>query len=192
MVCNHKCAIVILEPTDKDILYGRDGSSILHIGNVAFRTLIGCCIDEHKEVPKSERSRKHTFLVAIVRLIVRSGGRFLKRQKNGKWEAVSIEAARKKVGQELRDESRNPHILFAFSLTNTSCIEYYFKSAFDFDWSEIVRSCKRELTKSKNVMSDVNAENDAFFGSLLDDDFLTKRYVKDGLYDSFSSFSDKR
>jgi len=135
-----------IEPSDWDVLYGRSDYSLYHIGNVSFRTLIGYCLNDYESIPNTKRSMKTQFFRDIVDMIKRSGGRFLKRDNNGGWSEVTLESARKKVGQELRDESKKPRILEKYSLVKTACMEPYFKSASDFDWFHIVTACKQEIT----------------------------------------------
>ena len=77
------------------------------MGKVSFRTLIGYCLSDYEAkaalATMRKPSRKSQLIkVIVVDSIIQSGGRFLRRQKNEKWEVVSVEASREKVGQELR------------------------------------------------------------------------------------------
>lgn len=142
--------VVVIQPTELDILYGRDDFSIHHIGNVSFRTLIACCLKEYSAIPNSKRSSRGEFLTIIVCLIVTAGGRFLKRQHgNGNWEEVNTKAARQKVGQELRDMTGKPHILKNFTLIQSGCMKSHYGSARDFDWCGIVQACKLEMEQTR-------------------------------------------
>jgi hypothetical protein len=141
----------IIEPTNRDVLFGKEDSILYHVGNLSFRTLIGYCLSDYERLPTNKRSRKSQFIKVIVDLIIESGGRFLRRQKNGKWEVASIKASREKVGQELRDTMRRPHILQNFSLPYAECLGSHFNSAYDFDWKGIVQACENEIGVSPNL-----------------------------------------
>lgn len=68
---------VILEATEFDILHGRDDFSIHHIGNVCFRSMIGCSLQGYASL--TTRLEKSEYLSAVVDTIHKSGGRFLQR-----------------------------------------------------------------------------------------------------------------
>lgn len=147
----------IAEPTNRDILFGKEDFILYHVGNVSFRTLIGYCLSEYERLPIHKRSRKTQFINVIVDSIIQSGGRFLRRpHKNAQWELATVEAAREKVGQELRDTMRRPHILKRFSLINTACLDSHFNSAYDFDWNAIVNACENQL----GVATDLTASSE--------------------------------
>ena len=161
---------IVVEPTDHDILFGKDDFSIRHAGNVSLRTLIAFCHQEYTSLPN--RWSKHQFLESIVYLILKSGGRFLQRDVTGEWQEATIEQGRQKVGQLLRDEARHPQIVSNHSLADTpGVIEGKFWSAYDFDWDGIVEACKQELMEPDlhldHMLLELNLDEDQLLQAIL-------------------------
>ena len=145
---------VILEPTDLDILHGRDDFSIHHIGNKCFRTVINCSFRYY--VNLKTRSEKIDFISAIVITIHSSEGRFLHRRPcGGGWEQDDFRKARQMVGQALRDVVKNPEMMLRkkiTSLVNAPELLCYHKAAYDFDWKGMVKEAQR-------LQSEMNSAN---------------------------------
>ena len=140
---------VILEPTDLDILHGRDDFSIHHIGNKCFHTVIGCSLKCYVDL--KTRSEKSKFLSVIVDTIHSSEGRFLHRRvSGGGWEQDDAKKAKQKVGQALRDTIKKPGILKGSPLINAPELLCYYKTAYDFDWRGMVREAQRLKSEMKN------------------------------------------
>ena len=157
---------VILEPTDLDILHGRDDFSIHHIGNKCFHTVIGCSLEYY--VILKTRSEKSKFLSAIVDIINSSEGRFLHRLPSGGWEEDDAQKARQMVGQALRDVIKKLEILNSSSLINVPDLLCYYKTAYDFDWRGMVEEAQRlqlGMNNSARENVDVNWEEDISLGS---------------------------
>ena len=158
---------VILEPTDLDILHGRDDFSIHHVGNKCFRTVIGCSLAYY--VILKSRSDKSKFISAIVDIIHSSEGRFLHRRERGEgWEQDDIQTAKKMVGQALRDVFKKPEILNSSSLIHVPDLLYYYKTAYDFDWRGMIRRAQclpSEMKNSSSESTDDDWEDDISLGS---------------------------
>jgi hypothetical protein len=158
---------VILEPTDLDILHGRDDFSIHHIGNMCFHTVIGYSYKQYLILPT--RSEKIIFLSAIVDTIHNSGGRFLHRGSRGEgWEQDDVQKAKQMVGHTLRNVIKKPGILNGLSLIHTPGLLRYFKTAYDFDWRGMVEEAQCLQSEMKNFARenvDVDCEDDISLGS---------------------------
>jgi hypothetical protein len=139
---------VILEPTDLDILHGRDDFSIHHIGNKCFHTVINCSLKYYMIL--KTRSEKSKFLSAIVDTIHSSEGRFLHRLPSGGWEQDDAQKARQMVGQALRDTIKKPEIFKGSPLINAPGLLCYYKTAYDFDWRGMVEEAQRLQLEMKN------------------------------------------
>jgi hypothetical protein len=140
---------VIYEPTNLDILHGRDDVSVRHIGNVCFRTVIGYSVVHY--VILSTRLEKAEFLGAIVNAIHNSGGRFLHRRPHGRgWEQDDIHIAKQTVGSAFRTVIKKPKGLHNSSLIDESDIFRYYKTAYDFDWGGMVTEAQRLVSERKN------------------------------------------
>jgi len=90
-----------IQPTDIDILFGKDDASIKHVGNVCLRTVIGLSLPEYKALPQDRRVLKNRFLKGLVERIIKSGRIFLKSLSahSDKWNEVRSAETRMKVGQ---------------------------------------------------------------------------------------------
>jgi hypothetical protein len=155
---------IIWEPTDLDILHGRDDFSIHHVGNTCFRTVIGYSLEYY--VILSSRSEKSEILSAIVDTIHNSGGRFLRRRLHGGgWEQDDVHKAEETVGQALRDVIKKPEkILNRSSLVDVSDLFDYYKTARNFDWKGMVEIAHRLQSETNNSSArayvDVNWKDD--------------------------------
>ncbi|KAG7348805.1 hypothetical protein IV203_011402 [Nitzschia inconspicua] len=93
--------------TDSDVIFGRGGRSITHLGNINFRRLILAHQDYYQDLKDAkEKTDFSSDFVAMIRH--EQGGRFLKKDDHG-WYKVTFEAARYKVSQALRDDWSEEH-----------------------------------------------------------------------------------
>lgn len=92
----------VLKPMKDDILSGRGAGVNLHPGNVFFRSLI----QEHKRsYIEGDPGAKKRIIKQIVEITVKRG-RFLKQDPVTElWQPITIEEARKKTGQALRENA---------------------------------------------------------------------------------------
>lgn len=84
-----------------DILLGRSRRSKMHIGNVAFRTLVASRVELYKN--SSTRSQRISIVVSLRNSVYESGGRFLNRRDNNTLVEVGQTYAREKIGNAIRD-----------------------------------------------------------------------------------------
>lgn len=149
---------ILCEPTDLDVLHGRDNHSVRHVGNICFRTMIGYSLEHY--VILTNRSEKREFLSAIVDAIHNSGGRFLRRRLHGGgWEQDDIHKAKATVGQALRDvikKHQKKHN--CSSLMDVSDLSCHYKTAYDFDWRRMVRKMQLLQSETKNSSSRANVD----------------------------------
>lgn len=85
--------------TDKDVLSGRGGGTNLHAGNRFYRQLIlsnRTAYDDASKAMKPEIARQ------IVEQIRNSGGRFLRKDKDGEYRDIGETEAKEKTSQALR------------------------------------------------------------------------------------------
>jgi len=86
-----------------DVLCGRGGLANNHPGNRLFRRII----KENKEIYQElseNTARKQMLVSSIIKAIQHHGGRFLRRQVNGKWSEITPKEARAKASQALREQ----------------------------------------------------------------------------------------
>jgi hypothetical protein len=88
--------LVIDNPTDRDILFGRDAESWNHEGNRSFRLLVARFQDDYHS--SESRVKKVAIVAKIVKELQDVGARFLKRDKRLEmWCEVDRKAAIEKV-----------------------------------------------------------------------------------------------
>ena len=154
---------VIREPTDLDILHGKDDFSIHHIGNLCFHTLIDYSFPQYFIL--SNRSAKGKFLSAIVNTINDSGGRFLHRREGGEgWEQDDVPKANETVGRALRNARKKPAVFYGPTLINGSDLLHRYNTEYDFDWRGMVEIAQRRQSEMNNSSASDNDNVD------LDDD----------------------
>jgi hypothetical protein len=83
-----------------DVLLGRGGATTGHEGNKRYRAIVSHHLQEYLAARKREKALIAQKIVAIVK---ENGGRFLKRDPNNVWLAVSDQRAREKTSQALRE-----------------------------------------------------------------------------------------
>lgn len=92
--------VSIDNPTNNDILFGRDAESWNHEGNRSFRLLVAKFQDEYHS--SESRVKKVAIVAKIVKELQEVGARFLKRDKRLKiWFEVDRKAAIEKVSAVL-------------------------------------------------------------------------------------------
>ena len=95
-----------VEPTDKDVLFGRGGHTNMHPGNVKFRQK-ALELRSWYELPATTREEKHRISHLLVESVRCEGGRFLERgEETGRWHEVLGSGARRKASQVLREHLR--------------------------------------------------------------------------------------
>ena len=92
-------------PSDTDVLFGRDKVMFNHIGNIRFRLVIQSRAKEYETAPS--RRKKSAIVYSVVQKVHSYGGRFLRKEKNGKWRIVTVTEAIQKVGHALRDKKQH-------------------------------------------------------------------------------------
>jgi hypothetical protein len=104
--CTSRCVDpkkkVYVKYTDHDILAGRGGKSNNHPGNEYYRATIEAAKPEYQTLVKYEKT---ILSLKIVEDMNKQGRRFLKLDSNGLWFEIPKMAARRKVGQALREEN---------------------------------------------------------------------------------------
>jgi hypothetical protein len=174
---------LILETTDLDILHGRDKSSIYHIGNLCFRTVIGYSLQYYELV--STRSEKNQCMSDVVHVIQNSGGRFLhKHRSGGGWEQDDIQKAKQTAGQAVRDALRKPELIGTTLRTFQADFLDLFKTPCDFDWRGMVERAQRlssEMNKSTRVNTYVSGSWEEDFGDSSSDSSLCFHLSSDEL-----------
>jgi hypothetical protein len=129
------------EPTNLDILCGKDQLSTCHPGNRCFRAMVGYSVEEYEAL--SDMRERDKFFFEIVKSIRISGGRFLRRQSyDTGWEQVDRKVIKQKVRQAFRDvvmrRRKRPKRLKEGSSPGIMTIKPYYRSAGHFDWKGIV------------------------------------------------------
>jgi hypothetical protein len=85
--------------TDKDVLSGRGGGTNLHAGNRFYRQLI---LSNRSAYDDAAKAMKPEIARQIVELIRNSGGRFLRKDRDGAYRDIGETAAKEKTSQALR------------------------------------------------------------------------------------------
>jgi hypothetical protein len=98
--------IIIDEPNEYDILFGRGGRVNLHVGNTWYRNVVKCSRNQYLNSPKhSKKAISEAIVEATQRNVVM--GRFLKQHKNSNnrecWIEVPFRQAVNKTSQALRE-----------------------------------------------------------------------------------------
>lgn len=84
---------------EADVLCGRGGGTNLHPGNRQYRDLI---LSETRNYDLANKTKKPGVARSIVAMIRESGGRFLRKGKDGLYYEIGDDAAREKTSQALR------------------------------------------------------------------------------------------
>ena len=85
--------------SDHDVLSGRGGGTNLHPGNRFYRDLI---LMNREKYDIASKAKKPDVARQIVQMIRQSGGRFLRKDKDGLYYDIGDESAREKTSQALR------------------------------------------------------------------------------------------
>lgn len=88
---------------DWDVLCGRGGESNNHVGNKRYRKVVDERKAEYRKINSKQRKLKTVFVRDIVSHINKCGGRFIDVDSKGKYYVVTMEKARKKTSQALRE-----------------------------------------------------------------------------------------
>jgi len=113
MTSEHDTALLLIRPTDIDILCGRGKSSSNHPGNINFTKTIQSNLQKYLEAPK--RMDRSIMIISLVDEFLDSGCRFLKKNKaavsnsnsnNECWSELDADQCHEKVGHALRDFAR--------------------------------------------------------------------------------------
>eukprot|EP00934_Nitzschia_sp_Nitz4_P007780 Nitzschia sp. Nitz4//scaffold6_size259037//200548//201864//NITZ4_001107-RA/size259037-processed-gene-0.89-mRNA-1//-1//CDS//3329556992//7770//frame0 len=89
---------------DWDVLCGRGGESNNFIGNKKYRKVVNERKEAYRQIPLKQRKAKTTFVRGIVQHVNNCGGRFVDLdEKTGNYYVVTMEKARKKTSQALRE-----------------------------------------------------------------------------------------
>ena len=93
----------VIEPTDLDVLIGRQPATSNYKGNQTFRTMITSQIDKYEAM--FTRAAKSEFVLTMLTNVHERGGRFLRKDTtNGLWNEIPNHTAREKVGHTIRSE----------------------------------------------------------------------------------------
>jgi hypothetical protein len=97
-----------LPPDDKvgewDVLCGRGGESNNYIGNKKYRKVVNARKEAYRTIPLKQRKAKTAFVKSIVQHVNNCGGRFVDLDEaSGRYYVVTMEKARKKTSQALRE-----------------------------------------------------------------------------------------
>ena len=88
--------IIIVCPSDKDVLCGRGRGNFFHEGNQRFLEIVGTNL--HLYITASSRSQKSQVMKAVTEEVLEEGARILKQERGScDWYEASIKAARLKV-----------------------------------------------------------------------------------------------
>jgi hypothetical protein len=88
--------IIIVHPTDKDVLCGRGRGNFFHQGNQRFREIVGTSLQLY--LTASSRSQKSKVVKATAEKVLEQGARFLKQERGScDWYEAGVQTAREKV-----------------------------------------------------------------------------------------------
>ena len=88
--------IIIVPPTEKDVLCGRGRTHFFHEGNQRFREIVGTRLQLYLTAPS--RSQKSKIVKAIAEEVLEEGARFLKQIRGSRdWYEAGANTAREKV-----------------------------------------------------------------------------------------------
>ena len=85
-------------PNSTDVLLGRGRGCFKHVGNIRYRSLVEERKEKYEKASKKEKTR---IAEAVIDLIERRGGRFLK-GADGHWMVVDIKTKVQKVAHSFR------------------------------------------------------------------------------------------
>lgn len=87
-----------------DVLCGRGGESNNFVGNKKYRRVVNERKDAYRNIPLKRRKVKTAFVRSIVQHVNNCGGRFVDMdEQSGRYYVVTMEKARKKTSQALRE-----------------------------------------------------------------------------------------
>jgi hypothetical protein len=93
-----------LPPGDWDVLCGRGGESNNFVGNKKYRKIVNERKEAYRSIPLKQRKAKTAFVRSIVQHVNNCGGRFIDLDEStGRYYVVTMEKARKKTSQALRE-----------------------------------------------------------------------------------------
>lgn len=95
---DHAPSVVIVVPTNGDVLFGRGRPQQQNPGNVRCNYFVVANMDEYE---KASRNGKTAIARMVVEMIKSNGGRFLK-QNDGVWEPVDDTEALRKISHSFR------------------------------------------------------------------------------------------
>ena len=136
--------------TEHDILVGRHKIAFNHIGNRRFRAIISSFLPQYFE--RTSRKARSKLILEIVDTIQLAGGNFLKLTPDGRFEEISENEKRNKVGHSLRDAA-------GASKSNKSTTKKPKKGAI-------------KKTPQQTIVDSMPKQNDDDICSLLDDDSI--------------------
>ena len=88
--------IIIVCPSDKDVLCGRGRGNFFHEGNQRFLEIVGTNL--HLYITASSRSQKLQIVKAVAEKVLEEGARFLKQERGScDWYEAGVKDARLKV-----------------------------------------------------------------------------------------------
>jgi hypothetical protein len=89
---------------DWDVLCGRGGESNNFVGNKKYRKIVNERKEAYRSIPLKQRKAKTAFVRSIVQHVNNCGGRFVDLDEStGRYYVVTMEKARKKTSQALRE-----------------------------------------------------------------------------------------
>lgn len=100
-----------IEITENDVLCGRGIGQRLHTGNIKYRRLI----KQYQLIYKLISKHKTKLMISqlIINTLILNGGRFLKKDMNGKWREVNMSMALENTCEALRKSSLERNVHFA-------------------------------------------------------------------------------
>lgn len=103
LTCSSPRPGTVLTPNDGDVLSGRGAGVNHHPGNTYYRKLIQ---SQKLSYINANAPDKKKIIHAIVSTVQSKSGRFLKRNTaSGSWECLTLDEAKKKTGQALREDA---------------------------------------------------------------------------------------
>ena len=90
-------------PTNNDVIFGQGAHCNYHVGSKQWRQLVKDGLTEYFQ---AERDKKMELSFSIVQKVRANGGRFLVKNKTGKWDDIGDKEARYKTAQRFRDQNR--------------------------------------------------------------------------------------
>uniref|UniRef100_A0A7S4AR67 DUF6824 domain-containing protein n=1 Tax=Pseudo-nitzschia australis TaxID=44445 RepID=A0A7S4AR67_9STRA len=93
----------IEEPSKNDVIFGQGAHCNYHEGSKQWRQMVKNGLTEYFQ---AERDKKRGLSFSVVKQVRANGGRFLVKNKTGKWDDIGDKEARSKTAQRFRDQNR--------------------------------------------------------------------------------------